>query len=156
MNEAPPHLMSVHSSFDVSFLSRDFYNNDITIGYGDDAFNAWVYQTTGENRPTPVYDNQDGSYSVRMQTDNTTGTVFLFIQRHRLNIPGSPFEVRETENRALPQLEASIPPIPSHCLNLGKPINLNFFPTGSQFDHPGSLLTRHPYKYFRPQATWAK
>lgn len=86
--------MSVNSSFDVSISSRDFYNNDITIGYGDDTFHAWVYQTMGTNKPATVRDNGDGSYVVHAQTDSTTGTVFLFVQRDGLNVPGSPFEVR--------------------------------------------------------------
>lgn len=87
--------MSVNSSFDVTFSSRDFYNNDITIGYGNDAFHAWVYQTMGKSGSASVHDNGDGSYRVRIQTGNTIGTVFLFIQRNRQNVPGSPFEVRE-------------------------------------------------------------
>lgn len=49
----------------------------------------------GESGSASVHDNGDGSYRVRIQTGNTIGTVFLFIQRNRQNVPGSPFEVRQ-------------------------------------------------------------
>eukprot|EP00752_Nemacystus_decipiens_P001785 g1725.t1 len=88
----PPISMAANSMSAVSFSSRDFYSNDIAIGYGDDAFHAWM---TTPNSPKVVATPRDignGSYQVQFYTNNETGTALFFIQRNQLNIPGSPFE----------------------------------------------------------------
>lgn len=91
----PPTSMAANSSSIVSFSSRDFYSNDITVGYGDDTFEAW---TTTPKSPKVVATPRDvgnGTYQVNFRAiNNETGTALFFVQRHQLNIPGSPFEVR--------------------------------------------------------------
>lgn len=95
----PPNLIGQHSSYSVNFTSRDFYSNEITTGYGNDAFSAWIYQptSTGANSENSsqqaVMDNGDGSYVVQTRPNEVPGTVLLFVQRNGDNIPGSPFEV---------------------------------------------------------------
>lgn len=86
--------MEAYSSTNLSFSSRDFYSNDITIGYGDDAFQAWMTTSKSLEVPGKVRDVGGGEYVVELRTYNETGTAFFFVQRHGLNIPGSPFEVQ--------------------------------------------------------------
>lgn len=86
--------MAVESTANLSFTSRDFYSNDITIGYGDDAFQAWTTTSQAPEVSQRVFDVGGGSYVAELQTFNHTGMALFFVQRHGLNIPGSPFEVR--------------------------------------------------------------
>lgn len=86
--------MEAYSSTNLSFSCRDFYSNDITIGYGDDAFQAWMTTSKSPEVPEQVRDVGGGEYVVELRTYNETGTAFFFVQRDGLNIPGSPFEVR--------------------------------------------------------------
>lgn len=86
--------MEAYSLTNLSFSCRDFYSNDITIGYGDDAFQAWMATSNSPDVPGTVRDVGDGAYVVELHTSNETGAVLFFVQRHGLNIPGSPFEVR--------------------------------------------------------------
>lgn len=82
----------MRSSFNISFSSRDFYSNDITTGYGDGAFEAWT-----ENEETArqsVRDVGNGSYLAELNTGNSSGATLFFVQKNGLNVPGSPFEVR--------------------------------------------------------------
>lgn len=85
--------MVQHSSANVSFSCRDFYSNDITFGYGDDAFQAWM-STSSQQVLERVSDVGNGSYVVELSTHNESETTLFFVQRDQLNIPGSPFEVR--------------------------------------------------------------
>ena len=86
----------MRASINISFNSRDFYSNEIFTGYGDDAFDAWTTSTMSHKVQEAVYDLGDGSYRVEMRTQHETGTELFFVQRHGLNIPGSPFEVRNS------------------------------------------------------------
>lgn len=86
--------MVEHSSANVSFSCRDFYSNDITFGYGDDAFLAWMSTSSSQQVQEKVSDVGNGSYVVELNTYNESGTALFFVQRDELNIPGSPFEVR--------------------------------------------------------------
>lgn len=85
--------MAANSSVTVSFSSRDFYSNDIPIGYGDDAFQAWMTTPKSPKVVASPRDIGNGSYLAHFHTNNETGTALFFVQRHDLNIPGSPFEV---------------------------------------------------------------
>lgn len=88
-----PTSIERRSSVNVSFASRDFYSNDISVGYGDEAFEAWTISTPSHKARETVKDLGDGSYRVEMRTQNVSGTELFFLQRNGLNIPGSPFEV---------------------------------------------------------------
>ncbi|CAM9868125.1 unnamed protein product, partial [Ectocarpus sp. 12 AP-2014] len=92
VSSKPPTSMVQHSSANVSFSCRDFYSNDITFGYGDDAFQAWM-STSSQQVPERVSDVGNGSYVVELSTHNESETTLFFVQRDKLNIPGSPFEV---------------------------------------------------------------
>ncbi|CAM9864883.1 unnamed protein product, partial [Hapterophycus canaliculatus] len=87
-----PTWMAVQSMANLSFSSRDFYNNDITIGYGDDTFQAWMTTAQAPEVSERVVDVGGGSYLAELRTYNHTGMALFFVQRHGLNIPGSPFE----------------------------------------------------------------
>ncbi|CAN0248420.1 unnamed protein product, partial [Scytosiphon promiscuus] len=87
-----PTWMAVQATANLSFSSRDFYSNDITIGYGDDAFQAWTTTSQSPEDSQRVVDVGNGSYVAELQTYNHTGMALFFVQRHGLNIPGSPFE----------------------------------------------------------------
>lgn len=94
-----PSWMAVQSLANLSFSSRDFYSNDITIGYGDDAFQAWSTTAQAPEVSQRVIDVGGGSYVAQLHTYNHTGMSLFFVQRHGLNIPGSPFEVRREQER---------------------------------------------------------
>lgn len=89
----PATSMAANSSSTVSFSSRDFYSNDIAVGYGDDAFQAWMTTPKSPKVVATPRDVGNGAYRVHFHTNNETGTALFFVQRHQLNIPGSPFEV---------------------------------------------------------------
>lgn len=94
-----PTSIDMHASISISFTSRDFYSNNITIGYGDDAFDAWSISGLSHKVKDTVYDLGNGSYRVEMHAQNETGTMLFFVQRDGLNIPGSPFEVRSRRRK---------------------------------------------------------
>ena len=89
----PPTSMAANTYLAVSFSSRDFYSNDIAVGYGDSAFQAWMTTPKSPKVVATPRDVGNGSYQVLFHTNNETGTALFFVQRHQLNIPGSPFEV---------------------------------------------------------------
>ncbi|CAM9434117.1 unnamed protein product, partial [Ectocarpus fasciculatus] len=93
VSSKPPTSMVAHSSANVSFSCRDFYSNDITFGYGDDAFQAWMSTSSSQQVQERVSDVGNGSYVVELSTRNESETTLFFVQRDKLNIPGSPFEV---------------------------------------------------------------
>lgn len=86
-------MLPIGSSISVWFKARDFYTNTIWQGWGDDAFNAWTFNSIDNITVASVHDEHNGSYSVVSDSLDVSGATFLFVERDDLGIPGSPFEV---------------------------------------------------------------
>lgn len=93
VTQPPPGVSPIGSSISVWFRARDFYANKISQEWGDDAFNAWTFNSIDNITVANVYDEQNGSYSVTSASLGVSGTTFLFVERDGLGVPGSPFEV---------------------------------------------------------------